>query len=111
MKSGRSSNDRSSRRYSRESRSFLERQNTALEDELFIKVDRLKGASLELSGILQSDKSNVEKFTDLFDNAGDMMREVGKKFNVMKRTGGMNTLLYLSCFMVFVFILFYIFFF
>ena len=53
------------------------------------------------------DKSNWDKMSDLFSNSRELLGETMKKFDVMKKTGGVNVILYLACFMFLVFMLFY----
>lgn len=107
MRSGYYRDDAS--QYSKDA-TFCERQNSEYQDRLYIKVNELKKASLGLGDIIRRDKSALDTMTDLFDSAGDMMRDAKRKFSIMKQNPGMNTVLYLSLFMFCVFLIFYFFF-
>lgn len=86
---------------------WIQQQNYAMENELAEKVQELHRASLGLRAVIKKDKSNWDKMGDLFGNASDILNETVKKFDVMKKTGGINIILYLACFMFVVFMLFY----
>mmetsp|Transcript_39371 Transcript_39371/g.34849 ORF Transcript_39371/g.34849 Transcript_39371/m.34849 type:complete len:101 (-) Transcript_39371:57-359(-) len=86
---------------------YLTKENQRLEDQLYHGVQKLKEASLGLRRDIKKDKEGWERMSELFGNAGEMLNQSVKRFDVMKQTGGVNVTLYLACFMFFVLMLFY----